>query len=67
MARRLTLFIVIGMVLGLVLGAVLNQSYAAKDPALAEIADLLKLLPDVFLRLIKMIVAPLVMATIVTG
>ncbi|WP_298197362.1 dicarboxylate/amino acid:cation symporter [Novosphingobium sp.] len=67
MARRLTLFIVIGMILGLALGAVLNQSYAAKDPALAEIADLLKLLPDVFLRLIKMIVAPLVMATIVTG
>jgi Na+/H+-dicarboxylate symporter len=67
MARRLTLYILIGMVLGLILGFVLNQSFAPDDPTLARIADYLKLLPDVFLRLIKMIIAPLVFATIVTG
>lgn len=67
MARLLTIFILVGMVLGLAVGWALNANYAAGDPALAQIADTLKLLPDVFLRLIKMIVAPLVLATIVTG
>ena len=67
MARRLTIYILVGMVLGLVVGAFLNLHYAAGDPTQAKVADLLKLLPEVFLRLIKMIVAPLVLATIVTG
>ncbi len=67
MGRRLTLYILVGMVLGLVLGFILNQAYAPDDPALAKVADYLKLLPDVFLHLIKMIIAPLVFATIVTG
>ena len=67
MARRLTLFIVIGMVLGLLLGWALNRHYAADDPALAAWADYLRLLPDVFLHLIKMIIAPLIFATLVTG
>ena len=67
MAKRLTLYILLGMALGLVLGAVLNQVYPAGDPALAQWADSLKLLADVFLKLIKMIIAPLVFATIVAG
>ena len=67
MAKRLTLFIILGMVLGLIAGFILNISYPEGDPALAAIADYLKLLPDVFLKLIKMIIAPLVFATIVTG
>jgi Na+/H+-dicarboxylate symporter len=67
MARRLTLYILIGMALGLLLGLVLNISYPAGDATLIAIADYLKLLPDVFLKLIKMIIAPLVFATIVTG
>jgi Na+/H+-dicarboxylate symporter len=67
MAKRLTLYILIGMALGLVVGAVLNNVYAAGDPALAQWADSLKLLADVFLKLIKMIIAPLVFATIVAG
>ncbi len=67
MDRRLTLYILVGMVLGLIVGFVLNRSFAADDPQLLQIADYLKLLPDVFLKLIKMIIAPLVFATIVTG
>ena len=67
MAKRLTSFIMIGMLLGLIAGFAINRSYAAGDPALTVIADYLKLLPDVFLHLIKMIIAPLVFATIVTG
>ena len=67
MGRRLTLFILAGFALGIVVGFALNQAYPAGDPALARWADYLKLLPDVFLRLIKMIIAPLVFGTIVTG
>ena len=67
MGKRLTLFILIGMVLGLLVGFILNQAFAADDPRLAQWADYLKLLPDVFLRLIKMIIAPLVFGTIVAG
>ena len=67
MARRLTLYILIGMVAGILVGFVLNTSYPADSKTLAQIADLLKLLPEVFLHLIKMIIAPLIMATIVTG
>lgn len=67
MAKRLTLYILIAMVLGIIVGYALNTGYTKGDETLAFTADTLKLLPDVFLRLIKMIVAPLVLATIVTG
>jgi Na+/H+-dicarboxylate symporter len=67
MAKRLTLYILIGMALGLIVGALLHANYPAGDPVLAKWADYLKLLPDVFLKLIKMIIAPLVLATIVAG
>jgi Na+/H+-dicarboxylate symporter len=67
MGRRLTLYILIGMVLGIVVGFTLNQAFPAGDARLAQGADYLKLLPDVFLRLIKMIIAPLVFGTIVAG
>ncbi|WP_082703747.1 dicarboxylate/amino acid:cation symporter [Novosphingobium sp. Fuku2-ISO-50] len=67
MARRLTLWIVIGMFAGIALGAGLHQALPADSKTLATTADLLKLLPEVFLRLIKMIIAPLILATLVTG
>lgn len=67
MARRLTLFILIGMVAGIALGAALNFGLPAGSKTLTDSAALVGLLPEVFLRLIKMIIAPLVMATLVTG
>ena len=67
MARKLTQYILAGMVGGVLVGFVLNRTFAPTDPALAAIADYLKLFADVFLKLIKMIIAPLVLATIVTG
>lgn len=66
-AHRLTQQILAGMVLGVMVGFALNRGFAANDPTLALLADYLKLLPDVFLKLIKMIIAPLVLATIVSG
>jgi Na+/H+-dicarboxylate symporter len=67
MGRRLTLYIIVGMVLGIAVGWLLHAMIPADDPRLVQWADYFKLLPDVFLKLIKMIIAPLVFATIVTG
>jgi Na+/H+-dicarboxylate symporter len=67
MAKRLTYYIMIGMLLGVLAGYVIHASFPAGDPTAASIVDSLKLLSEVFLHLIKMIIAPLVFATIVTG
>jgi len=67
LARRLTLYIVIAMILGIATGYALNRALPADSPTLATAAETLKLLPDVFLRLIKMIIAPLILATLVSG
>jgi Na+/H+-dicarboxylate symporter len=67
LGKRLTLYILIAMLAGILTGYALNVSYPADSKTLASIADLLKLLPEVFLHLIKMIIAPLILATLVTG
>ena len=66
MARRLTLYILIALVLGIAAGLALRA--AAPDPAaLKTQADYLTIVTDLFLRLIKMIIAPLVLSTLVVG
>ena len=71
MAKRLTLFILIGLVLGLVVGWGLHLSIADGTPGSAalrkEIAGYFSILTTLFLRLIKMIIAPLVFSTLVVG
>lgn len=67
MTGKLTIRILIGLVLGILVGVAVNAAFPAGDPVQAQVADYLKLLPDVFLHLIKMIIAPLVFATLVTG
>lgn len=67
MRQRLTQFLILGLILGIGLGYVLHSSYDPADPVLAAWSDYLKLLPDVFLHLIKMIIAPLIASTIITG
>jgi Na+/H+-dicarboxylate symporter len=65
-ANRLTLRIMIGMVLGIVVGYAVNQM--ASSPANAkEMAGYFTVFSDIFLRLIKMIIAPLVFSTVVSG
>ena len=62
MKNRLTLFISLGMVLGVLAGWV---GHHAADPK--AVADRYAILTDVFLRLIKMIIGPLVISTLVSG
>lgn len=63
--NRLTIYIVIALVAGIILGFILNKSVSPSK--LADVTDPFSLLPDVFLRLVKMIVAPLVFFTLVVG
>ncbi|WP_281242197.1 dicarboxylate/amino acid:cation symporter [Formivibrio citricus] len=58
--------IMIGMVLGIIAGWAVN-TMASSPAALKEIASYFTLLSDIFLRLIKMIIAPLVFSTVVAG
>ena len=65
MAKRLTLYIGIALVLGIVVGVIVH---AQVDAAQAKsIAGGFGIVTDVFLRLIKMIIAPLVFGTLVAG
>ena len=65
MHRKFTLFVVAGMVLGVLLGWACNQYLTAAAAKTA--ADDLNLVTYVFLRLIRMIIAPLVFSTLVAG
>jgi Na+/H+-dicarboxylate symporter len=62
-SNRLTLYIIIAMVAGIVLGFVLNNNVANKEKVLEPFS----LLADIFLRMVKMIIAPLVFSTLVVG
>ncbi|MBK4735429.1 dicarboxylate/amino acid:cation symporter [Noviherbaspirillum pedocola] len=64
--NRLTTWIAVAMLCGIAAGYATHV--LAPDPATAkEIAGYFSIVTDVFLRLIKMIIAPLVLATLVTG
>jgi Na+/H+-dicarboxylate symporter len=66
MRNRLTTMIFIGMLLGILVGYLCNSLWP--DPATAKtIAGYIGLMTDIFLRLIKMIIAPLVFSTLVVG
>ncbi|MDB5686713.1 MAG: dicarboxylate/amino acid:cation symporter [Rhizorhabdus sp.] len=66
MAKRLTLYILLAMLAGIVVGITLNRSIS--DPAtITNVTGYISILTDLFLRLIKMIIAPLVFATLVAG
>ncbi len=61
--NRLTVYILAGLVLGIVVGYVVNFTMATP----ATFSDYMALVTTLFLRLIKMIIAPLVFSTLVVG
>ena len=63
---KLTRYILISMVVGIFVGYICHN--VAPDPKAAkEMAGYFSILTDIFLRLIKMIIAPLVFSTLVVG
>ena len=71
MAKRLTRYIILALVLGIIAGWAINSAIddgtAASAARLKSIADYLSIVTTLFLRLIKMIIAPLVFSTLVAG
>jgi len=68
--NRQTLLVGIALILGIALGEALNLGFGGAvqaPPLLLQIITVLNVLTDVFLRLVKMIIAPLVFATLVAG
>jgi Na+/H+-dicarboxylate symporter len=62
--NRLTTWILVALALGIVAGYILNTTMAAYT---ASYSETMSLLTTMFLRLIKMIIAPLVFSTLVVG
>ena len=71
MATKLTRYILLALLLGIVAGWATNASIDDGSPAAAErlkaIAGYFSILTTIFLHLIKMIIAPLVVSTLVVG
>lgn len=63
-SNRLTLYIIIAMVAGILLGFLLNTNLGANKE---KVLEPFSLLADIFLRMVKMIIAPLVFSTLVVG
>ena len=71
MAKKLTRYILIALLLGLIAGWAINWAIDDGTPASADklkaIAAYFAIVTTLFLRLIKMIIAPLVFSTLVAG
>ena len=65
-SRNLTTWIFIAMIAGIIVGYMCNQMIPDAKTA-KTVAGYISLLTDIFLRLIKMIIAPLVFSTLVVG
>ena len=65
-SNKLTQFILGAMVLGIIFGYLINW-YGAQSGLSSEYVSYISILTDVFLRLIKMIIAPLVFSTLAVG
>ncbi|HNS87776.1 MAG TPA: dicarboxylate/amino acid:cation symporter [Parvularculaceae bacterium] len=65
MAKRLFQIILASMILGVIAGAIIHQT--ASPEQIAAFASAFRIVTDIFLRLIKMIIAPLVLTTLIVG
>ena len=66
MNRRFTYFVLGALLLGIAVGFLLHR-FLPDSAAAAAVAGYLSIVTEVFLRLIKMIIAPLIFATLVGG
>jgi Na+/H+-dicarboxylate symporter len=67
MDRRLTWYILAGMILGVVVGYAVHVGIPQDNVWFEYATKTFKLLSDIFLNLIKLLVAPLILSTIVVG
>jgi Na+/H+-dicarboxylate symporter len=67
MDRRLTWYILAGMILGVAVGYAVHTGIPQDNVWFEYLTKSFKLLSDIFLNLIKLLVAPLILSTIVVG
>jgi len=65
MSRTFATLLLFGMVLGIVVGLLVNQTFSKEETK--SFTDALGIITQVFLRLIRMIIAPLVLSTLIAG
>ena len=70
--NRQTLYVASALVAGIIVGELLNVTLGSSDTVqtksiLNQIIEVFSVLTDIFLRLVKMIIAPLVFSTLVVG
>lgn len=70
--NRQTIYVAAALVLGVISGELVNLTLVdtgapLPDPNFTRLVELFSILTDVFLRLVKMIIAPLVFSTLVVG
>lgn len=64
--NRQTLYVAVALVFGIIVGELLNLKLGGTE-AMKPIIGIFAALTDIFLRLVKMIIAPLVFSTLVVG
>ena len=64
-SKSLTTWIVIGLIVGVIVGFSFNEMASAEFNKVY--AKDISIITDIFLRLIKMIIAPLIISTLVVG
>ncbi|MGE5521229.1 MAG: dicarboxylate/amino acid:cation symporter [Candidatus Dadabacteria bacterium] len=64
-SNRLTFFIVVAMALGVAAGYIVNKN--SSPTFISDFSSTVKLLSNIFIRLVQMIIAPLVFSTLVVG
>jgi Na+/H+-dicarboxylate symporter len=64
--NRQTLYVAIALILGIITGEILHLTLGDTE-TLKQFINVFSVLTDIFLRLVKMIIAPLVFATLVVG
>ena len=63
--NRLTLYIILAMILGVFAGYLVHEKSSAAF--ITDFSNNVKLLSNIFIRLVQMIIAPLVFSTLVVG
>jgi Na+/H+-dicarboxylate symporter len=63
--NRLTLFILVAMALGVLTGYLVHERCG--PDSIRSFSDLIKILSNIFIRLVQMIIAPLIFSTLVVG
>lgn len=64
---RLTLYIFIGMIAGIIVGYILQKTHPNDQEWVNDFSGNISIITEIFLRLIKMIIAPLVITTLIVG